>query len=276
MRLFSVELRRACARRLTLVFLLLAIVGIIVAALTTFAHAGQLSHEAGSYVFDPATGRGTFVPRTGPRNGFDLRTLMAVWQGTTVPFSLLGMILGASLIGAEWRSNTVGLVLTWEARRSRVFASKLAAAVVVTVAGFFVLQALVGVSLLPVAITRGTTSGLDAAWWRGSLGVIGRGAINCMVLTTLGFSIAMMARNAAAAIGSVFAYAFILEGALGGRFHWLREWLLIPNASTFVQGNPSEGILQNHSTLVAGLTILAYAVVLASASMAVFRSRDVL
>jgi ABC-2 type transport system permease protein len=197
-----------------------------------------------------------------------------VWEGTTVPLSLLGMILGASLIGAEWRSNTVGLVLTWEARRARVFAAKLAAAIVVTVAGFFLLQALVGVSLLPTAIMRGTTTGLDATWWRDALGVIGRGAINCAVLTTLGFSIAMMARNAAAAIGSVFAYAFILEGALGGRFPWLREWLLISNASRFVSG--THELFQHRSTIVAGLTIVGYAVVLAVTSVAVFRTRDVL
>jgi hypothetical protein len=49
---------------------------------------------------------------------------------TTVLFILMGLIADASFIGAEYKAGTIGTLLTWEPRRLRVLAAKLAAAAI--------------------------------------------------------------------------------------------------------------------------------------------------
>src|SRR6266540_1619543 len=73
----------------------------------------------------------------------------------------------------------------------------------------------------------------------GALAAVGRGTALTMLAAALGFSIATLGRNTAAALGAGFAYIIVFENVLGGFLErwrrWLR-WLLLGNAIVFLSG----------------------------------------
>lgn len=274
MRLFKVEIRRIFSRRLTMVLGILVLVAIALGAILTFAHAGQRSFEGGAFTFDQ-NGQPVRILGGSRARGFNLVALRDIWANTTAAFGFVALILGASLIGAEWRSRTVELQLTWEPRRARLALTKIAAAASFTLVAYLVVEALIGVSLWPTAAIRGSTAGLTSVWWSDAIGVLLRGAATSVVVVTIGFAIALVGRNAAAAIGVLFVYSTILEGVLGGNFRWMRRWLLIPNMARFVNGRGNFGEVAQASTTGAGLTLAFYALVVTAAAISIFRTRDV-
>jgi hypothetical protein len=68
-------------------------------------------------------------------------------------FMLLGLVIGASFIGAEWQSGTFASLLTWEPRRQRVLVAKLLASVI-------------GVGILATALTAALVGGASRHYGR--------------------------------------------------------------------------------------------------------------
>ena len=266
MNLFKVELRRIFARRLTWVLAAVALGGIVIGGLTTFAHAGRVV-QSGFF-------NGTQEVFTSRKAGFDLTNLHEIWAGSTAGFSFFAVLLGASLIGADWRSGTVGLQLTWEPRRARLALTKAGALMSVAVVAYLVYAVVLALALLPAALVHGSTAGMDAAWWREGIGILLRGAAASAVVIAIGFSIALVGRNAAAALGVLFVYTSILENILSARFPWMTRWLLVRNIARFVEGNDI-GDLAQRSTIAAGITLAMYAAAVVGAAVWIFRARDV-
>lgn len=301
--LLAVEVRRMLARQLIRLVAALAVLGILITAIVVFfkSHAsadvaGELARQnAERRPMVEACERGDIGPplaefpagemRAGacefeivspardPR--FHLAKLSEGLQATTVPLVIAAWLLGASLIGAEWRAGTTTTMLTWEPRRVRVMLVKVLAAVLVGAGLAVLLQALLVGSMLPAAIFRGTTEGAGAAWVRGVVGVVLRGAALAGVAGAIGFSIGSIGRNTAAALGGGFVYLAILEGGLlGGTFPWLRRWLIVGNSIVLVTGRPDAEIV-GRSPAGAGIVLALYAAAVVLIATAVFRRRDV-
>ena len=206
---------------------------------------------------------------------FRLDQVRDALTGTITPLVLIALILAASLIGGEWRANTVAVQLTWEPRRLRVFAAKAAAAVLVGASFLFLAQVLLGGALAPSVAFRGTSAGLDAEWWRGTAGLIGRGTAMAALSGAIGFALATAGRNTTAALGIMFGYIALLEGALLGTI-WpgIRSWLLLGNSIVFASGNDNIDIV-GRSPTEAGILLGVYASAALLLSAAWFARRDV-
>ena len=245
-----VELRRFASRRLTQVLIVLMLLTIVVTGVIVAWHSK-------------------------PPSAFDLSGLRDILVGTSFVFSALGLVLGASFIGAEWHWGTIATLLTWEPRRTRVLVAKLLACVAATFVLFVVIQVVFALVLWLVAATRGVTEGTgSAAWVRSVGGVVARSAALGAFSAAVGVAIATVGRNTAAALGVGFVYFGVVEGLIRGLRPGWQRWLVGDNGTVFLTG-VDNGFPPLHRTMTSsGLLLLAYAAALAVIAVAWFRARD--
>jgi ABC-2 type transport system permease protein len=198
----------------------------------------------------------------------------AVLQAASGVLAAVAWLLGASLIGAEYQSRSLTTTLTWESRRTRVFAAK-----AVTAIGFATLLTaaalvLVGLAMIPAATLHGApTAGEPGP--ATLAGVMLRGTALSSIAAAVGFSLATLGRTTAAALGAGFGYVIILENVLGGAFPGWRRWLLLGNTIAFLSGRNSARDVPGRSAAAAGLILLAVATVFTAMAVLAFRCRDV-
>jgi ABC-type transport system involved in multi-copper enzyme maturation permease subunit len=298
--LFGVEWRRALARRLVRVSAALAMLAVLAAGAITFlvsrdpdaatlaqaqaarqvevqrCIAGQLQGVPAEVPPEerPQFCEEGFIPPVQDRR-FHYQNLPEILVGTSGFAIILGWLLGASLVGAEWHAGTMATLLTWEPRRVRVLVAKLVAAGVLVFALAFVLQILLGAALLPAGVLRGTTAGIDWDWLR-SLGGVGlRVAAVAVAGAAMGASIAILGRNTAAALGIAFGYFAIVENAIRGlRPNWT-PWLLGDNIIVVVTNQTQNSPLVGRSALEAAALVACYTLALMAAALLAFRRRDI-
>jgi ABC-2 type transport system permease protein len=212
--------------------------------------------------------------------------------GTAV--ALLGFVVGASFIGAEWSSKNLVSWLYWEPRRLRLLAAKLlallsvmlAVAVLAQLIWFGVAHLLLHYRGLPVA-----SLGPRARYfWRHLVDGQLRAALLVLPTTVLGFAIANLIRHTAAAFGVGFVYFAVVESLLRA---WNPDWqpyLLTTNIGAWISNDgltvfgkqaysqrlggyyPREIHLTNvHGAVV----LLVYSGLILLVSLAVFRRRDI-
>ena len=301
--LLAGEVQRLLARRMLRWLTLLAVVSIAVAGVLTFLNTEDVDdaemaarrQEVRARVEaciesrqDASLGPGENGPPPGvedrcrfgagpsvedPR--FRVRQLTGVFQGTTAPLVVVGWLIGASSIGADWQARTVTTLLTWEPRRRRVLIVKVVAAVLVACAFALAVQAVLAGALAPSAALHGTSEGTGGTWSRTLAGVLARGTALVAVATAIGFAVASIGRNTAAALGIGFAYFVVLENAVGGFLADFRRWLLLGNAIVWVSGENGGGDVGGRSVLAAGVFLAAVAVALVLAAAVLFQRRDV-
>lgn len=257
-----VEIRRAVARRLVRVLVVLALLGIVALAVGAFATSDP----------DAANSYSAADIWAGSDESRDANTL----GQTSGIFLLMGLLGGASFIGAEYRAGTVTTLLTWEPRRLRVMGAKLLAAGVVAASLYVLLQGLLGAALTPALVFRGEGSeSLDSEFYLRVGGLLVRGALLTAGCAVLGGSLAALGRNTTAALGVTLGYLIVVEQILRGlRPEW-DGWFLAENIFIVLLGRPEEGVDVEKSVVAAGLLLTAYLVVVATAAVAVFARRDV-
>lgn len=247
------ELARFFSRRLVRVVLLLGTAGILVAGIIVFFRSSA----------------------TSPARSFDLEELPGILMATGVPLILIAWMFGASFAGAEWQKGTMTTALTWEPRRPRLFVAKIVATATAVVLIFVIQQVLLGLALTPAGLFRGSTQGIDGAWFLETAGAIGRGAIVAAVGAAIAFSVAMAGRNTGAALGFGFVYGAIAEEFLRAwKPHWA-PWLFKDNAARFISAREIGFPPVDRTTAEAGLLLIAYALIFAIVSVAFFKRRDV-
>ena len=244
--LIAVELRRFWARRVPWILAALMLMGI--------ANAGGAAFW---------------------QEGFDLRDLQHGFIGASVALMLVGLIVGASFIGAEWHAGTVVTLLTWEPRRDRVIVAKVIALLVSTVVLVFAALVLLGLVLVLGAATRGTTTGLDGSWWLDLVGVTLRVEFLACFAAVIGFGLGTIGRSTAGALGAVFGYMLVVENLIRGLEPKLRDWLVGENIGRFLLDEPGEMPSLGRSTIGAGLDLLFVACLILAVTVGVFRTRDV-
>lgn len=251
--LLATEFRRMWSRHLVRIVAVLALLGIAVAGVTVAIRSR---------------------PEVGADPRFPLTMLPDILKGTSIPLIIAGWLLGASFIGADWRAGTITTLLTWEPRRARVIVAKVLACAVFVFALAMALQTVLGGVLSLDAVFRGTTEGVDASWWREAGGVAVRAATLTAVASVVGFAVASIGRNTAAALGAGFAYIAVIENLVRGLRPGWQRWLFTDNAAVFITGGNVSFTFE--LTMLQALVLLAvYAAVLFTVSVVMFRSRDV-
>ena len=196
-------------------------------------------------------------------------------QGLSGLFIALLVVLGATSAGAEWHAGTVTTQLTWEARRTRLFVAKVIVAGVFAFVAFFAMEALLLGALAPAALFRGSTNGVNAAWFRGTGVILLRAGAVAAMGAAIGHALAWLARNTAVAVGAALGYAAVVEPLLrAARPKW-EPWFLVSNAVRFITAHPLDFTTRARSTTGAGVLLAAYTVGAVILSVAVFRRRDV-
>ncbi|MGC4748767.1 ABC transporter permease subunit [Micromonospora sp. DT201] len=168
-----------------------------------------------------------FLPST-----FDFRKS---FDTTLIPFAailaLVGFVVGASFVGAEWSTGGMMNLLLWRPQRLTVLLTKLAAlltgilavtlpAAVVWFAGFWA-----------VASFRGSTEKMTSGAWQSFMLTGLRGVALVLVITTIGFALASLGRHTAMALGGVVAVMVVGQFGLGillamASVRFAEAWLL--------------------------------------------------
>ena len=209
-------------------------------------------------------------------SSLQLSALSDFLKGTAFILIVLGLVIGASSVGADWQVGTMAVLLTWEPRRLRVGVVRVAVVVVSVFVLAVALQIVFGLALALAASLRGTTVGTDGSWLADVSGTIIRIAGASALGAWLGLTLAMIGRNTAAALGVAFGYLAIVESLLRGFIPGISESLLSTNLVVFVDGKA--GTSETGSPITVGdasLTIALYAGVLVVVALALFRTRDV-
>jgi hypothetical protein len=211
---------------------------------------------------------------------FELTSLYRNPQDGILPgiaiFLVIGALMaGATFIGGDWRFGTIGTQLTWEPRRIRMFVAKAIAVGVLSFVIGILLQALVGLALLPSALWHGTTEGADLEWFRGVVGVVLRAAALGSAAALFGYAIAAIGRNTTAALGVAFAYVAVAESVVRALKPEWQRWLVGENTTVFLLGRqPAEASFER--TLMEATVIVGGYLLLALTAAAVsFAKRDV-
>jgi hypothetical protein len=205
---------------------------------------------------------------------FDSTRMRNILQGSSGIFAIIGWAIGASFVGAEFASRSMTTMLTWETRRLRVMLAK--ASVVLLSVFALGLVALTGLALamLPTLLAHGSPAHAGDPHFASFAGVVLRGSALGAIAAGIGFAIATLGRNTAAALGAGFAYIIVLENIVGGSLRNWRRWLLLGNAIVFVSGR-NGGDIPGRSVLGAGVFLGAVALTLLIAATSMFRARDI-
>ena len=291
--LLRVEMRRLVSRRLFRVLTLLALLGIAIAGIATYlssdnsrdavaaarrqeraaieqciAEVGRAGPEAPD---DPEAFCRENVWVEQPQFEYhEVRWILATFG---VPLIMLGWLVGASFVGAEWHHRTMTTTLTWDPRRTRVLATKALAAILIVFCWILLIQVVFAAALYPTAALKGSTSGLGNGWW----GDLALQIVRCSGIAAgaaaIGFAIASLGRNTAAALGVGFVYLSLVEGLIRAfRPRWI-NWLVGDNAMLVLVG-PEDVTHVGHSQGEAALLLTCYAALAILVALAVFRRRD--
>ena len=203
--------------------------------------------------------------------------------------SLAAALLGASYLGADWRSGVIESQLVRVPNRARLIGGKFAATAVACAIGSAVFMGAFLAALVPSAIWRGDFGLAGQAFWTDVAGVVGRTMIVAAVMATIGASLALLARNTAAGV------AGILLAFIGGVFlvntagRWTSFVTLSDNLQGFIaradvpfilrqefpDGGQSWDRVVSHGYLAAGLLLVVAALGAMLMSGSTFIRRDV-
>lgn len=270
MNLLIAELWRCWSRRVTKIMLLLGF--LVITGVMVWLFLRPQYKEQRNFVFEACEFNEEGEPIACPPEEVIARVdqrvdlvddLSDAMAGTGTALTVLGVLLGSTLLGAEFGAASLSTQLAFEPRRGRVWITKAAAVAVATAAVCVVLLLLLGAELAVVAAARGITDGVDAAW----LGdralelarLAGAGALGAL----FGFGITGIARRTVAAIVAFLVMFAIVEPLLVNTFSWAErrmpmEALTLFAFDPFVRGDGDGGYtsLLNAAT-VASVWIVA-------------------
>lgn len=211
--------------------------------------------------------------------------------GALIPLVvLLPMTMATTFVAAEHSTGAISNWLTFEPRRLRVWAGKVAAASIGAVpAAAALLGLVVGGTYLAYSLQGLETDLAPGAWqeilWT-FLRLVALGVMGALAGCALGF----LLRHSAAVLGAVIGYAIVVEGILRNVVPALAPWTVGQNANAWAQygvaywvqectvgptGQSCQGVERlltfGHS---AAYLLIASAVLLAVSAL-VFRRRDV-
>ncbi|MEO7260501.1 MAG: hypothetical protein ABI047_04475 [Jatrophihabitantaceae bacterium] len=211
-----------------------------------------------------------------------------------VATAMLAFLLAATFIGAEWSSKNLVSWLFWESRRLRVMAAKLLAllgsvlalAVLAQLLWFGTAKLLLHYRGLPVS----SLGPLAAHFWSHVVNAQLRAALLVLITSLVGFSLASLMRNSAAALGVAFVYFAVVENVIRALNPDLQPYLFTTNLAAWIANegitvfgksvyNQAQGYVMpkeiHVSNVHGGVMLLVFAGVATVAALAVFTRRDI-
>jgi ABC-2 type transport system permease protein len=219
--------------------------------------------------------------------GLQLRDAPDIIEHTGTFTILLGVVLGASLGGADWTTGSITTLLTWEPRRIRVLLIRAIVVVLVILAATLFLQAILLAAFRLAVAARGTSIGAPSTWLSEAGKAIFRVSVVASAFGLIALAIAMVGRSTVAAVGVLFGYLILFEGVIAGFRPSIQDRLLVRAAGVIVgqqpiyderamvtvsPGHPLPVLLGLTEAWVVGAVYVAVLMVIA---LVVFRSRDV-
>jgi hypothetical protein len=206
--------------------------------------------------------------------------LPGILEGVASITTILGLVVGASVVAVSWQTGTIGTILAWEPRRLRWFAARLLVIAAGVFAGTLALLAVLTAGIAVVAVTRGSTIGMDGEIWGDVLLTCLRIAAVGTIAAVVGGAVAAIGKRTAAALAAVFVYMAVVEGLIRGFRPLWTPWLLGENVVTLVSWRTLEvGLFPTGSYTLepvrATFVIAAYAAVLLLLAFTLVRMRDV-
>ena len=199
-------------------------------------------------------------------------------EGISSLTSVLGLVIGASVVAVSWQTGTIGTILTWEPRRLRWFAARMLVVGFGVFAITMVIVAFLSSALAIAAALRGSTL-LTEGWWADAVATSLRVAVIAGIAALIGGAVAAVGRHTAAALGVVFVYAAVLEGLLRAFRPLWSPWLLGDNIVSFVAWQTTElGVVSGSYVLSPGraaFVIVGYTVLALALACTSVRIRDV-
>jgi ABC-2 family transporter protein len=196
--------------------------------------------------------------------------------------AVLGFLIGATWIGAEWSSRSIVALLFWETRRSRVMAAKVGVLAGATALVGVVVQAAWLAMAGILNAVAGNGAGVPAGFWGHLFALQGRGVLLTVLAGLVGFGLANLTRNTGAALGAGFVYFAVLETAVRVLRPTWQPWLLSNNAVALM--NPGglriwiRDNFQGHDYLIhnlpAGIVLAGVTVVVVALGAVLFARRD--
>ncbi|MEV7622043.1 ABC transporter permease subunit [Actinoplanes sp. NPDC089786] len=129
-------------------------------------------------------------------------------------FVLLGFVVGASYVGAEWSSGGMMNLLLWRPRRLQVLGTKLGILLGAAAALSVVVAVLWTLAFIGIASTRGTLDGMTAGAWRSTALTELRAVVLILLGTAIGFGLASLGRHTAVALGVAAGVVVVLQFGL--------------------------------------------------------------
>jgi ABC-2 type transport system permease protein len=158
--------------------------------------------------------------------------------------ALVCLLLAATTGGADWGARTMGLVLSWEPRRTRVFGVRILVVVIMAL--------IIEVALLAIAIALGSlvaqghaldvTAGPSLGDWpqpadRGAALALAVRWLPLAGLASVGsFAVAMLTRSTGWAIGALIGFVAVVESVVQGVWAWGSQWLIQTNIAAWLSG----------------------------------------
>ncbi|GIJ75652.1 ABC-type transport system involved in multi-copper enzyme maturation, permease component [Micromonospora phaseoli] len=128
---------------------------------------------------------------------------------------MVGFVVGASFVGAEWNTGGMMNLLLWRPKRLTVLLTKLGALLTGLLALALPATAAWFGSMWLIANWRGTTDGMTSGAWQSFLLTGLRGIVLALVATTVGFALASLGRHTAMALGGAIAVMVVGQIGLG-------------------------------------------------------------
>jgi ABC-2 type transport system permease protein len=155
-------------------------------------------------------------------------------QGSSYLLVFIAFLIGASFVGAEFSSGSIGNWLTFEPRRLRVYGSKLLGAAIGLVPVAVVITGILLLGTFLIVDQLGSTASTTNKVWGNLFETAGRVVLLTAVGAALGSVVGLLLRHTAAAIGLVMGYIVIVEGVFGGFLQKTQPWLIRLNFDAFV------------------------------------------
>ena len=196
--------------------------------------------------------------------------------------AVLGFLIGATWIGAEWSSRSVVALLFWEPRRMRVVGAKVGVLVgAAALLGVLAQAAWLAMAGIVYAVD-GDGAGMPAGLWSRQLALDGRSVLLTVLAALVGFGLANLTRNTGAALGAGFVYFAVVETAVRVLRPTWQPWLMSNDAvalmypdglSIYINdgGQGHEYLIHN---LPAGITLACVTAVVVGAGAVLFARRD--
>lgn len=128
--------------------------------------------------------------------------------------ALVGFVVGASFVGAEWSTGGMMTMLLWRPKRLTVLLTKLTA----LLSGLLALAVPATVlwfgSFWLIATVRGTTERMTAGAWQSFALTSLRGVVLALVAAAIGFGLASLGRHTAMALGGAVAVMVVGQSGL--------------------------------------------------------------